>query len=130
MNPNSLLLYKQLSWTFSSKMGDDTDDMHLHYKRKWAQKMQHLLGAQPYASTQEILDAFKPIAEAPLDKDPYRRRDSGDPIQEDMRLRLIADNPEVAVLSKQLDAVGLKIDASLLEAYNFCTLSDTGSPAG
>jgi hypothetical protein len=125
MNPNSLLLYKQLSWTFSSKMGDDTDDMHWYYKKMWAQKMQHLLGAQPFASTQQILDAFKPIAEAPLDKDPYRRRDADDPIQDDMRLRLIKANPEVGILVGQLDAVGLKIDESLLKAYNFCTLSDT-----
>ena len=126
MNPDSLLLYKQLSWTFISKMGDNTDDMHWYYKRKWAQDMQHLLGAQPLATTQEVLAAFKQIADAPVDdKDPYRTRDAGTPIQDDQRQQLLDGNPDVAALARDLLAAGLKIDAGLLRAYNFCTLSET-----
>ena len=122
MNPHSLLLYKQLSWTFISKMGDNTDDMHWYYKRKWAQDMQHLLGAQPFTTKQETLAAFKPIAEAPVDKDPYRPRNTD--IQDDRRRQLL-QAPDIAALVRDLDKAGLKIDAALLEAYNFCTLSET-----
>jgi|GEM_PF-1536309 len=122
MNPNSLLLYKQLSWTFISKMGDNTDEMHWYYKRKWAQDMQHLLGAQPFATTEEVLAAFKPIAEAPIDKNPYRPRTGK--IQDDQRQKLLKA-PDVAALARDLDEADLKIDAGLLKAYNFCTLSET-----
>jgi len=122
MNPNSLLLYKQLSWTFISKMGDNTDDMHWYYKKKWAQDMQHLLGAQPFATTEEILAAFKPITEAPVDKDRYRPRNVE--IQDDQRRQLLKA-PDIAALARDLDEAGLKIDAGLLKAYNFCTLSET-----
>jgi hypothetical protein len=125
MNPNSLLLYKQLSWTFSSKMGDDTDDMHWYYKRKWAQDFQILLGAPPQGTTQETLDAFKPIAEALIDKNPYRTRDGETPIQDDRRRLLIDSDPEIEVLASDLRGVGVKIDESLLKAYNYCTLRDT-----
>ena len=123
MNPNSLLLYKQLSWTFISKMGDNTDDMHWYYKRKWAQDMQHLLGAQAFATTEEILAAFKPIADAPIDKDLYRPRNTA--IQDDQRQQLLQANPDIAAMARDLLDAGVKIDAGLLEAYNFCTLSET-----
>ncbi|MBL7220977.1 MAG: hypothetical protein ISS69_12735 [Phycisphaerae bacterium] len=132
MNPDSLLLYKQLSWTFLSKMGDNTDEMHWYYKRKWAQDMQHLLGAQPLSTTGEVLSAFKQIADAPVDKDPYRTRHTGAPIQDDIRQQLLDENPDIAALARNLakaklkkDKAGLKIDSGLLRAYNFCTLSET-----
>jgi hypothetical protein len=122
MNPNSLLLYKQLAWTFVSKMNDITDDMHWYYKRKWAQEMQRLLGAQPLATTEEVRAAFKLIADAPLDDDPYRPR--GAEIQDDQREKLVDANPDVAALERDLLGVGLKIDATLLSAYNYCTLDE------
>ncbi|MDP6545914.1 MAG: hypothetical protein QGH60_18180 [Phycisphaerae bacterium] len=130
MNPNSLLLYKQLSWTFISKMGDNTDETHWYYKKKWAQDMQYLLGGQPFTTTQEVLAAFKEIADAPLGKEPYRSRKAG--IQRDKRQELLDKNPDVVALARNLgeaklktDKMGLKIDAGLLRAYNFCTLSET-----
>jgi len=122
MNPNALLLYKQLSWTFASKMGDNTDEMHWYYKKVWARDMQNLLGAPAAIDEKGILAAFKPIADAPVDKDPYRPR--GSDIQSDQRRKLLRDNPDVAALAEELRAVGLAMDASLLRAYNYCTKDD------
>ncbi|MCP4378905.1 MAG: hypothetical protein GY794_22355, partial [bacterium] len=121
-NPNSLLLYKQLAWTFVSKMDDTTDEQHWYYKRKWAQEMQYLLGAQPLAETEEVLAAFKLIAEAPLDPSPYIPR--GSKIQASEKKKLVDANPDVAALERDLLTVGLKIDNSLLKAYNYCSLDE------
>ncbi len=122
MNPNALLLYKQLSWIFASKMGDDTDEMHWHYKKTWAKDMQTLLGAPTFAEQKDIIEAFKLIADAPVDKNKYRSRDAN--IQDDQRRALLRNNPDVAAFASDLHAAGLKIDASLLTAYNYCTPDD------
>ena len=132
-NPKSLALYKELGWIFLSKMGQTTDDMHGVYKQRWAERMQHLLAPPPYELTPKVIDAFRPIAAAPLDKDPYRRRegsykgnhrrglqwDSDDSaIQPDMRRALLDRNSDVANYAKLLGEHKVKIDESLIEAYN------------
>ena len=122
MNPNSLLLYKQLAWTFLSKMGSDTDDMHWYYKKVWAREFQELLGAPTLLTQEELLETFKLIADSPIDKDAYRPKTKD--IQKDQRRLLIESNPDVGELEKALAGVGLKIDASLLKAYNYQTRDD------
>jgi hypothetical protein len=122
MNPKSLGLYKQLSWTFISKMGDNTDEKHAYYKQIWARDMQNLLGAPQVADSQTLIAAFEPIADALVDKNEYRPR--SDKIQADKRRELLQNNPDVAALAIELHGVGLAIDESLLEAYNFCTPDD------
>ncbi len=123
MNPRSLGLYKQLSWTFISKMGDNTDEKHAYYKQIWARQMQNLLGSPEVADSQTIIAAFEPIADARLiDKSKYRPR--SDEIQADKRRELLENNPDLAALEVELRRVGLAIDESLLEAYNFCTPED------
>jgi hypothetical protein len=67
-NPDSLNLYRELAWMFFHKLGGYTDEMHYYYKRRWAAEMQRLLAPPAYGSTEEILAAFRPIAEAPLDR--------------------------------------------------------------
>ena len=67
-NPKSVTLYQELAWIFFSKMASDTDQMHMTYKRRWAVEMQELLGGAPFGETEKIIDAFRPNAEAPLDK--------------------------------------------------------------
>jgi hypothetical protein len=47
LNPDAALLYRELSWLFQHKMGQNLDDAHLLYKLRWAQKMQNVLGAHP-----------------------------------------------------------------------------------
>ena len=68
VNPRSLILYKDLAWLFFSKMGSNLDDMHVVYKQRWAAEMQRLLGSPPQGQTSEVIDAFRPIAAAPVDK--------------------------------------------------------------
>lgn len=58
-NARSILLYKQLSWILSHKMGGRTDDMHWYYKRQFAEEWEELLGAP---STFRELSAEAPRA--------------------------------------------------------------------
>ena len=139
LNPKSLPLYKELGWVFLSKLGHDIDDYHMVYKQRWAERMQHLLGAPPYMPADSAIEAFQPIAGAPLDRDPYRAREGthrgnhrrglphdGDPqwdpddsaIQRDKLAELLEQDPAVAEYSQLLAEHGVKIDESLLEAYN------------
>lgn len=120
-NPYALILYKDLGWIFSSKMGDTTDDMHKYYKARWASEMQKLLGAPQHAITVEVLKAFEPIANAPLDKKLPKSKDK--PIQASKLKELLADK-NVAEYSAVLAEQGVKIDQSLLDAYNAYTNDD------
>src|SRR6516225_1671830 len=43
-NPNSILLYQQLSWIFQSKMGQNMDDANRYYKEQWASEMTPFFG--------------------------------------------------------------------------------------
>jgi hypothetical protein len=124
LNPRSLLLYKELAWIFFSKIGGQLDDMHESYKQRWAGMMQHLLGAPPLdealdvslaEQTREVIDAFVPITEAPLDKDP--RRQGRQRIQPDQREVLLSD-PAVSAYAKSLAEAGMPLDEAFLEAYN------------
>jgi hypothetical protein len=48
LNPNEALLYRELSWLFQHKMGQNLDDAHLTYKLRWAQEMQNIfVGGRP-----------------------------------------------------------------------------------
>lgn len=67
-NPRALALHKELAWIFFHKIGGFSDNSHWYYKRRLASEMQHLLAAPAYGSTEEAIAAFRPIAEAPLDR--------------------------------------------------------------
>jgi hypothetical protein len=41
-NPDDILLYRELAWIFQDKMGKNTDDASLYYKRQWAEEMQQI----------------------------------------------------------------------------------------
>jgi hypothetical protein len=114
-NPDALVLYRELGWIFFSKMGMTLDEMHLEYKRRWAAEMQHLLGTPRPGTTAETIDWFRPIAEAPLDKDP--RRQGAERIQPDMLRKLMQDE-QVAACARRLEEVGLSVGEDFLEAYN------------
>ncbi len=138
LNPRSLGLYKELGWIYYEKLGQGTDEMHYVYKQRWAERMQDLLAAPVFGTTDEVIDAFRPIAAAPLDRDPYRPREGsfrgnhhrlgGDElrrwdgrdssIQRDQLKVLLAGNADVRALADDLAALGLRIDESLLAAYN------------
>ena len=123
-NPNSLVLYKDLGWIFFSKMGQNLDDMHMSYKRRWAAQMQRLLGAPPQGETYEVVAAFRPIAQAPLDKDPARQ--GRQTIQADQRERLLSD-PDVAAYVRELTTLGIQLDEGFLDAYNRYGLDESAA---
>jgi hypothetical protein len=47
LNPDAALLYRDLSWLFQHKIGQNLDDAHMTYKLRWAQEMQNVLGRTP-----------------------------------------------------------------------------------
>ncbi|MCK5114557.1 MAG: hypothetical protein KAR11_07335, partial [Phycisphaerae bacterium] len=116
LNPRTILLYKELSWTFYFKIGGRMDEMHESYKSRWAGIMQKLLGAPPFddelnrtleEETQLTIAAFKPIADAPLDK--ALSRQGIDAIQKDQLAKLMRD-PKI---KKYVELLGnLKIDVA------------------
>ncbi|MEO6034798.1 MAG: hypothetical protein ABIQ35_06060 [Verrucomicrobiota bacterium] len=46
-NPDETLLYRELSWIFQHKMGNNLDDAHTYYKTAWAGEMQEVLKGRP-----------------------------------------------------------------------------------
>ena len=103
MCPRSLMLYKDLAWIFYSKMGGRTDEMHMYYKKRWADEMQRLLGAPPVGTTDEVIDAFRPVARmagARLDKD--KTRQGREPIQPDQFERLLSERPDTRAYLTEL----------------------------
>ncbi|MHC4294147.1 MAG: hypothetical protein ACYSTL_01015, partial [Planctomycetota bacterium] len=114
-NRKEVGLYMDLGWIYFMKMGLTMDEMHMVYKRRWAALMQHLLGAPPQGTTKETIDAFRPIAQAPLDKEP--RRQGQQVIQEDQLALVLADT-SVAEYTELLKAQGVEIDQQFLDVYN------------
>ena len=115
LNRDALLLYKELAWIFYNKMGQYLDEMHVVYKQRWASLMHEVLGAPPTGSTSEAIAAFRPIAEAPLDKAPNRQ--GQETIQAD-QLEIVLQGAAVAEYAALLGEAGVAIDRSLLRAYN------------
>ena len=99
-NPNDMILYKELAWIFYQKMGAYLDDMHLVYKQRWAGLMHHVLGAPPVGSTEETIEAFRVIAEAPTS------------------LPKLRTDPPAAALLDELAALGVGTDDRFLDYYN------------
>ena len=100
-NPNDLILYRELAWIFFSKMGQYTDEMHMIYKQRWAAQMHRLLGAPPISeSTEDVIKAFAPIAEAP------------DKLEDLLKI------PQVNEYVEQLKKFDIKLDETFLEYYN------------
>lgn len=120
LNPRSIVLYKDLGWIYLFKVGGYLDDMHWVYKRQWAMRMQDLLGSPPQGATQEVIDAFAPLAdESLLNKDPQHQ--GLEVIQQEKLAELLKD-PKVRAYADELAAVGLKIDPDFLAAYNLWSL--------
>ncbi len=45
-NPGSAQLYRELSWLYQHKLGQDMDQAHFYYKRAWAEEMTRALGGE------------------------------------------------------------------------------------
>ncbi|MDB6029026.1 MAG: hypothetical protein JWM68_5249, partial [Verrucomicrobiales bacterium] len=46
-NPDETLLYRELSWFFQHKIGQNLDDAHKYYKSEWFREMDTLFGGKP-----------------------------------------------------------------------------------
>ncbi len=115
LNRKSIILYKDLAWVFYNKMGQYMDEMHMTYKQRWAGMMQRLLASPPYGTTEQTIGAFRPIAEAPLDKD--LRRQGRHTIQQD-QLEIVLSDPATGRYAQLLEAKGAEIGETLLGVYN------------
>ena len=133
LNPKSLPLYQELAWIFNSKIAGRLDEAHQGYKSVWAGKMQHLLGAPPYSTastasladaTQEVIDAFRVVAEAPVDYASVRQ--GREFVQPDQR-EILLKRPELASYAARLAAMNVAVDESLLTAYNLWSLDEAVS---
>lgn len=111
LNPRSITLYRQLSWLFLDKIGSDTDEQHNYYKRRWAYLMQRVLGSPPFGDYKVVADAFRPIAQAPLDR---KRRRQG--VREgDV---LILQGEELRALAAGDKGLGGYVDALVKAGWN------------
>lgn len=45
-NPNEVLIYRELSWFFQHKIGQNLDDAHIFYKGAWATEMMGVFGGE------------------------------------------------------------------------------------
>ncbi|HZM04423.1 MAG TPA: hypothetical protein VFC44_15580 [Candidatus Saccharimonadales bacterium] len=59
-NPHETLLYRDLSWLFQHKIGQNLDDAHMRYKLRLAQEFQDVLGGRP--DFKELLHPTTPEA--------------------------------------------------------------------
>ena len=66
-NPGSAGLHRELAWLFSHKMGGDTDQAQLYYKKAWAAEMAALFdGPQPdYARWQAVAAGREALLQRP-----------------------------------------------------------------
>jgi hypothetical protein len=46
-NPDETLIYREISWFYQHKMGQNLDDAHIYYKTHFADEMTSLLGTRP-----------------------------------------------------------------------------------
>ena len=107
-NPDDLILHRELSWIFFSKMGETTDDMHRTYKLRWLELMEFVLGAPPLSDEPEAaVDAIRKIANAPLKFEQL----SDD--ARDLALQLAALD-----VARGLDKPDLEPAESFLQEYN------------
>jgi hypothetical protein len=91
LNPNSVLLYKELSWIFLHKIGMFSDDMHWFYKLQLAMRWQRILGEPIAGDTQAVIDQFRPIAG--MFEQYVNRQELDAPVREEYA-RLV-DHPEL-----------------------------------
>lgn len=124
LNPKSLMLYKQLAWTYFSKIGTDLDEYNQYYKQRLAAEFQHLLGSPPFAPTDTVIAAFRPIAQAPLDIS--RKPDPDRPIQAD-KLKELLQDADVAAYTATLGRYGIAIDQGLLDKWNRFSMDDAAA---
>ena len=115
LNPQSIDLYRELSYIYQHKMGDFMDDHHWAYKRNWAVIVERVLGQPPSDPEPEpAIEAIREIAEAA-----GAIREFGVLAKlEALQLHIAHDDekPSMGDFNDRLAAIGFKADAAWLEA--------------
>lgn len=117
-NPRGIELYQDLAFIYFFKIGGYLDDSHVYYKQRLAKDMQDLLGAPPAGSTDEVIEAFRPIALAAgrfLDKRPEAR--GAEEVQAG-RLKALLAEPALRACADDLAKLDVQVGPGLLEEYN------------
>jgi hypothetical protein len=63
-NPDDLILHKEIAFFLMHKINGNSDDAHLYYKRKFAERWHNLLG-EPPESWNDRIDWMKEVSDAP-----------------------------------------------------------------
>lgn len=123
LNPRNIGLYKELSWIYFHKIGDIMDDMHWSYKRELAAEYEKLLGAPDMTwTTEQQIDAFRPIGEAPDTLRELREQPGIDDFLN--RLRKIGYEPDLHMLEDLHRATALDERMATLKSRQTATVTD------
>jgi len=91
-------MYLELAWTFWHQIADSADDAHWFYKVQFAHEWQQVMGTPNIGATaREVIEAFRPIAEAP-----------------ETINQLVKQTPEVGPLIDELAEIGFEPNDELL----------------
>jgi len=113
-NPRTINLYKEISWIYLHKVGDYLDDHHWAYKRNWGCIMERVLGQPPpEAQTQEVIDAFRQIADAGIEMGRYGT--AVNPEALGIYIRHDDKKPSMGDFVERLKELHLNPDADFLE---------------
>ena len=115
LNPNSPRLYKELSWILLHKVGQFSDEMHFYYKPQLAYEWHGILGAPPEGTTEDVLNWFKPIADA--DAAITEAEADGTKLVDPIKL-IVDQDSDVAAQVVALTEMGFEIDQELLRGIN------------
>ena len=140
LNPNDVLLYKELAWIFVHKIQGFSDDANRFYKKKVAEQWTVLLGAPPPLpdstgeATTLMMDWLRPVVDAPdrlealFEEDRRRIRDAlpperrGEPVDSEVE-RLVRALGKDAGLDLDLDLLRL---IAYRRAYASAWYADSG----
>lgn len=114
-NPRAVVLYRELGWIFSHKIGQYSDDMHWYYKEQLAREWQEVLGSPTDGATHEqALARFEPIAAAAETYFVFNRPSRQMYKILDSILQQEQDNPDIQILVKDLQHANIhRLDRSL-----------------
>ena len=140
LNPNDVLLYKELAWIFVHKIQGFSDDANRYYKKQIAHDWNILLGAPPplpesnAEAIKTMQDWFRPIVDAPqrlttlIEREKERVRTARPP---DEKNKPVESRVEQLVGRLKKEA-GLELDFDLLRliayrnAYSHAWYADSG----
>lgn len=112
MNPNSVTLYRELSYILFHKIGKYAVGTHWYYKREFAEEWQALLGEPPGGPGSAAIQAMQQIVDAP-----------------DTLAALTANDPSLRKKLEQLQKMGFEPDLEWLRRVHIIQATERWAPA-